>query len=107
MNSPARGRECARIAHSSALRRSLESATSRWGHFRSSLPLGGYDAELEILERYERAARGSVGNYTVQDEMINDRLLRRGRSATRRRAPVMMRVDYGDAPSREPHDYAS
>ncbi len=36
--------------------------------------LKDYDAEVEILERYERAARGSDGNYTVQEEMINDRL---------------------------------
>ena len=36
--------------------------------------LKDYDAEVAILERYEKAARGAGAEYTVGDELIDDRL---------------------------------
>lgn len=36
--------------------------------------LKDFDAEVEVLERYERAARGAGAEYTVGDELIHDRL---------------------------------
>jgi hypothetical protein len=49
-----------------------------WGYTKEAAivlrKLKDYDAEVAILERYEKAARGASNEYTVGDELIDDRL---------------------------------